>query len=966
DDSEFIQDIAKGILNKLRRFSPSIAKDYVGMDSRMEKMRLCMGIEELNTVKMVGICGMGGIGKTSIAGVIYKEMQCQFEGSAFLADVRETSRKYGLVTLQRQLLCATLMERDIDVYDVYNGVDHIKNRLSRKKVLVILDDVDELEQLELLIGKKDENWFGVGSRIILTTRDEHLLIHHEVDQIYRVEELNHHEALQLFCLKAFKKDFPPEGYMELSNQVVNYAGGLPLALKVLGSSLYARPIREWSSALERLKEVPNEKILNKLEISFDGLEDIQKKIFLDIACFFKGKTKDYVMKVMKSVGLYPDIGIRELIDKSLIAILDNQVWMHDLLQEMGQEIVRRECREEPGQRSRLWLYEDVCHIFMNDTGTTLIKGVVMDYIFDQGDRYLSSKAFLKMKALRFLILSNLNLSKDIEYLSNELRYLEWYGYPFKSLPQSFQPDQLVELHMSYSSIEQLWKGVRPLKLLKIIDLSYSKNLIMTPDFREIPYLEELILECCTGLLEVHHSIGLLQRIVLLNLKNCKSLVALPSSLCNLKSLKVFILSGCSNLEEMPDKIGDMTSLEVFDAAGIGSTLLPSVQPWDCLCPWWPMPKKNPPAMSLVLPSLTGSHFLMELDLSYCSLTDAAIPDDLSCFPFLSYLDLSGNDFVSMPASISQLSKLLDFRFANCKRLHSFPNLPSSIMHLSMEGCSCLDTSLLTSISGHFKLENLHLVDCRRLQSLPDLSSIVLQLSVEGRTTKETVPNPFEENILRPSSLTFITCLKLVEIQGNNRRALARLISYLHFILRHGSQGLFSPSTIVSVCLSASEVPVWFNYQGSGSSLEVQLPPYWLSYKWMGFFVSVVIRFHDDQPAPDTFAVFCDLHAYISPDQSLFLGRSTLEISQDLCIGSDQLCLNFVPRSSITCLDQLEGCNHLKTSFFSDQLEVKNCGFRPLYSQDIDELILCNKPFENGLPGTTAAEVLLLFSLPSNF
>ncbi|KAJ9128535.1 hypothetical protein P3X46_034905 [Hevea brasiliensis] len=247
EESEFIQDITKDVLNKLGRFSHNIAKDFVGMDSRLEKMRLCINIKELNNVKTVGICGMGGIGKTTIASVTYKEMQCQFEGSAFLADVRETSRKYGLFTLQRRLLCATLMERDVDVCGVYNGVYHIKNRLSRKKVLVILDDVDELEQLELLVGKKDENWFGVGSRIIITTRDEHLLIQHEVDQIYRVEELNHHEALQLFCLKAFKKDCPPQDYMELSNKAVNYAGGLPLALNVLGSSLYARTMKECNS-----------------------------------------------------------------------------------------------------------------------------------------------------------------------------------------------------------------------------------------------------------------------------------------------------------------------------------------------------------------------------------------------------------------------------------------------------------------------------------------------------------------------------------------------------------------------------------------------------------------------------------------------------------------------------------------------------------------------------------------------
>ncbi|XP_057987533.1 disease resistance protein LAZ5-like [Hevea brasiliensis] len=191
------------------------------------------------------------------------------------------------------------------------------------------------------------------------------------------------------------------------------------------------------------------------------------------------------------------------------------------------------------------------------------------------------------------------------------------------------------------------------------------------------------------------------------------------------------------------------------------------------------------------------------------------------------------------------------------------------------------------------------------------------------------------------------------------------MSYLHFLLVHNSLslGLFSANTLVSLCLASSEVPVWFNSQGSGSSLEVQLPPYWLNYGWGGFFLSGVFRFHHDQPpSVDSCTVACDLHAYNLPsEQSLFLGRSTMEIAQYLCITSDQLWVSFVPPSSITCLDQLEGCNQLKASFSSDQLEVKHCGLRLMYYEDelCKEFMLCDEPFENlGLPGITIAEVRL--------
>ncbi|XP_057987531.1 disease resistance-like protein DSC1 isoform X2 [Hevea brasiliensis] len=254
----------------------------------------------------------------------------------------------------------------------------------------------------------------------------------------------------------------------------------------------------------------------------------------------------------------------------------------------------------------------------------------------------------------------------------------------------------------------------------------------------------------------------------------------------------------------------------------------------------------------------------------------------------------------------------------------------------MEGSFCLETSLTTSISRNFKLENLHFVDCKKLQSLRDLSSTVLQLSAECLTTQESIPNPFEASTSRTSSFTLIKWVSLIEIQGQNLRPLARLMSYLHFLLMHNSLslGLFSLNTLISLCLSSSEVPVWFNNQGSGSSLELQLPPCWWNYGWGGFFLSGVFRFHHDQPpSVDTCTVVCDLHAYNLPsEQSLFLCRSKMEIAQDLCITSDQLWL-----------------------------EVKNCGLRLIYheDEDVEELMWCDKPFEDlGLPGITIAEVLL--------
>ena len=140
---------------------------------------------------------------------------------------------------------------------------------------------------------------------------------------------------------------------------MQYAQGLPLALKVLASFLFSMSKDEWRDYLDKLKGTPNMKIQEVLKVSYDGLEGNEKNIFLDISCFFKGEDKDYVMEILDSCGFFACSGMRTLINKSLITISGNKVKMHDLIQEMGKEIVRQQSLTDFGKRSRLWFHEDI-------------------------------------------------------------------------------------------------------------------------------------------------------------------------------------------------------------------------------------------------------------------------------------------------------------------------------------------------------------------------------------------------------------------------------------------------------------------------------------------------------------------------------------------------------------------------------------------------------------------------------
>lgn len=323
-------------------------------------------------VRMLGIWGMGGAGKTTLARAIFDQISIQFEGESFIENVREVSKasSAGLKELQKQVLSNVLKGQNIEVSGVSDGKRMMQRRMRGRKVLVVLDDVDHKDQLEALAG--DFNWFEPGSRIIITTRDEQVLVAHRVSLIHNVTLLSKAEAGCLFSRYAFGREDPIQGYEELSRKVLQYADGLPLTIKVMGSFLCGRSEHFWIDAIERLKTIPLKETLEKLELSYIDLEEDYKEIFLDVACILKGWRKEEAIRALESRGFHAEVGLRVLEQKSLITISKNWkgmcLWMHDHLEEMGRNIVRRSHpdEDEPQRHSRLWVKEEIEDILTND------------------------------------------------------------------------------------------------------------------------------------------------------------------------------------------------------------------------------------------------------------------------------------------------------------------------------------------------------------------------------------------------------------------------------------------------------------------------------------------------------------------------------------------------------------------------------------------------------------------------
>nr|AHG29005.1 NBS-LRR protein [Cicer arietinum] len=574
NESEAIKDIAEKITHLLDKTDLFIADKPVGVDSRVQDVIRLLNIQQSNDVLLLGMWGMGGIGKTTIAKAIYNEIGRDFECRSFLANVREVWEKNaGKVHLQEQLLFDTLKGTTTKIQSIDSGKITLKDRLCHKRVLIVLDDVDELEQLDALCGSR--KWFGSGSRIIITTRDMHILRGNRVDTVYSMKEMDEDESVELFSWHAFKQASPREEFVGISRNVVMYSGGLPLALEVLGRYLFDREVSDWKCVLKKLKRIPNDKVHKKLKISYDGLDDdYQKAIFLDIACFFIGMDRSDVINILNGCSLFAENGISVLVERSLVTIDGkNKLGMHDLLRDMGREIICDKPRKEPEERSRLWFHEDVDGVLAGQIGTKSVEGLALKLPGDSAKCY-STKAFKKMKKLRLLQLDGVQLDGDYEYLSRNLRWLSWNGFPLSCIPTNFYQGNLVSIELEYSNVKLVWKVTQKMEKLKILNLSHSHNLTRTPDFSNLPNLEKLVLKDCPRLSEISPSIGNLNKVLLINLEDCVSLRSLPRSIYQLKSVIVLILSGCLMIDKLEEDLEQMESLTTLLANNTAITRVP--------------------------------------------------------------------------------------------------------------------------------------------------------------------------------------------------------------------------------------------------------------------------------------------------------------------------------------------------------------------------------------------------------
>jgi nucleoside-triphosphatase THEP1 len=304
----------------------------------------------LQKESIVGLVGMGGIGKTTLSKKIYHLFHNQYDKFSFLEDVNSKDDINDVIKQLLHDVCGKKLCKDENVNK--KDFDKIRQCMISEKVLVVVDNVGKVENLTslpILIDKDLKNATSK-SKVLVNCRNwQSLKSHVSEDGKMIMKSLKEEQARELFMFHVFgnANHVPTKDFKDICRKIIKACGGLPLSLKVLGSFLCnTKKLEIWESALSKLKSGQsftggndNEKLWSILKISYEYLDKQHQSMFLDIACFLGGLKISTICRAWNGDYLHPKFALQNLQHRSLIQWANGGIlYIHEQLRDMGQNI----------------------------------------------------------------------------------------------------------------------------------------------------------------------------------------------------------------------------------------------------------------------------------------------------------------------------------------------------------------------------------------------------------------------------------------------------------------------------------------------------------------------------------------------------------------------------------------------------------------------------------------------------